>query len=184
MVKQVIGLVGLPGSGKNEVAKYLNEMGFEYFSLSDTLRNILSYLEMNHKRKPLEDIGDILRENLGGEVLARGTKLQIDKVVNQNCVVDGIRNPAEIKFLRDQLGAKIIGVTINSEKMFKNIKDRDRPGDPKSLEEFEKMVARELGVGESESGLQVEKCLEMADFVIENNGTVEDLRKDINKILT
>ena len=183
MKQQIIALVGLPGSGKAEVAKYLQKKGFFYTSLSDVLRNVILSLGKTTDRKSMEDIGDILRESLGTDVLARGAKLQIDKFREQNIIIDGIRNPGEIDFLRREVGIFVIGIEITQKRLFELIKKRGRPGDPEDFDAFQKMVKRELGEGEKESGLQLKLCLEMADIVVGNEGTLDELYRKIEEAL-
>ena len=59
---------------------------------------------------------------------------------------------------------------------------RGRDGDPETWEEFKALDDREIAI-QAESSQQVEKCLKMADRVIQNEGTLEDLRESIEGVL-
>jgi dephospho-CoA kinase len=52
------------------------------------------------------------------------------------------------------------------------------------LEEFKNMIDRELGKGEKTSGLQLEKCYKLSDVVIENDSSIQALRKKIDEVIS
>jgi len=63
----------------------------------------------------------------------------------------------------------------------KRIKERRRKGDPVTLEAFKEIDGKEnLGY---ESGQEIQKCLENADFLILNNSTTKELEEKIDNIL-
>lgn len=66
----IIGLTGKNASGKGEVAKFLQERGFHFLSLSDVLREELRRRRMGLTRDHLTRVGNELREKYGPSVLA------------------------------------------------------------------------------------------------------------------
>lgn len=183
MKRTVIGLVGEASSGKGELARVFQERGFVYYSLSDALREIATSLGLSHDREVLTNIGNTLREKFGGDILARGAKRWIENTGNNRVVIDSIRNPSEVTFLQLETDAFIVGITMPPEKRFQLIRERNRPGDPQTWEEFQRLLRHEQGIGERASGIQVKQCLDLADTIIHNEGTVTDLHMKANEIL-
>lgn len=187
----IIGVVGQIASGKGILVKYLTEkLGFTSFSLSSIVH---AELEKNGKvkftRQTLQDVGDDLRREYGDDVLAKRMLGQIQLncrgrfYVDPKIVIEGIRNPGEIEFLKKNSNFILIGVKATRELRFKRVLSRGKKWDPKNYEDFLKVDRRDLGVGQKKSGQQVGKCLAYCDYVLTNNKDVGDYEKKIKKII-
>lgn len=184
MEKIIIGLTGSLSSGKGTIASHLKDLGFSHQVLSDRIREEIRSRGLVISRTMLQDVGNELRQTYGGAILAERTaKLIAD--TEDNVTIDGVRNPDEIIFLRSILYAKIIGVDAPREMRLgwylKRAKDRGEDGITE--EGFERDDSRDFGIGEPGSGQQVGKCLQMADVVLENNGTITELFKECDLYL-
>jgi dephospho-CoA kinase len=185
MNKIVIGLVGPMVSGKGDVGKYLKrELGFIYESLSDRVREEADARGVERFRENLVDIGNDLRETNGNAVLAKRT---IELLYDQtgNVVLDGVRNPGEIDYLRREMGALIFGIDAPQEKRLEWYLDRaeERGEDSATEEDFYRADSRDYGVGEADSGQQVGRCLEMADCIIYNDGSKKQMYEGVEYFL-
>lgn len=176
MERLIIGLVGPIASGKGVVGKYLETLGFNYSSLSDRVREETTRRGLPLVRKNLQDIGDELRETYGGAVLMELTERKFSEVEN-NLVIDSIKNPYEARYLKEKLGGIIIAIDAPVELRMKWFLERSksRMEDGKSEEDFWKAENRDMGEGEGEMGLQIRECLKLADITIRNEGSVEGL---------
>ena len=181
----IIGVVGQIAAGKGILVNYLTEkLDFSSYSLSSIV-----HAELNKKgikkytRQMLQEVGNDLRREYGDEVLARRI-LEVIKgqKVDKKIVVEGIRNPAEIKFLKKNPNFILIGVKANRELRFKRLLLRGKEWDPKTYEDFLKIDRRDLGVGQNKSGQQVGKCLSYCDYVLTNNKDVKDFEKKLEKL--
>jgi len=180
----IIGLTGTICGGKGTLATHLIDLGFNHFVLSDRIRDEIRIRGQEITRALLQDVGNELRNKFGGAVLAQRTAdLMAD--AEGNVVIDGVRNPDEIKFLRNVLGASILGVDAPKETRCEWYLERakSRGEDGTSIADFERDNNRDLGIGEPGTGQQVSKCLELADVVIENNGSKQDLFNECNQFL-
>lgn len=177
-MKGVVGLVGTLSSGKGTAAKLLHDKGFSYVSLSDILRLVARPLGLTHEREPLILLGNTLRNHFGEDILARGAFKKIEGS-SSDVVIDSIRHPAEIKFLKDHTEAFIVGITTSPERAWKFLQGRKRPGDPETFEEFFVAYKKDFGIGQEKHGLQVGNSLKYADKVIHNEGTIEQLESTI-----
>lgn len=178
----IIGLTGSLGAGKSIVSDFLKEKGFVYLSLSDELREIAKERKIELIRKNLQDLGNWLRENFGVGILAEKV---LDKIQNQEykrAIVDGIRNPAEIKVLRQLKNFFLVSVDASQEIRFQRLISRNRESDPKTWEEFVEVDDRDKGIGELETGQAVEKCMKQADFVLINPGSLEEIKEKMSKL--
>ncbi|MBI4455656.1 MAG: AAA family ATPase [Acidobacteria bacterium] len=175
----IIGLTGRNASGKGEVADYLKSRGFQYFSLSDIIREVIQRRGQQVTRDALIKTGNELRQQYGRGYLAEeiARRLQEDR----NCVVDSIRNPNEVRVLRRNPRFILANVIADSAVRFRRMQQRQRESDPQTLEGFRAFEERELSIDEDAQQLQeVEK---VADITIENNGTLEDLHRRLHETL-
>jgi dCMP deaminase len=175
----IIGLTGSLAAGKGYVAKILQEMGYEYHSLSDIIRDECKSRGLQNEREIMIKIGNELRENEGSGVLAKRILKKISK--DKNTIVDSIRNPEEVNELRKDPNFILIAVDASKGVRFQRILARKREGDPKTLKEFEKIDKIDKGQGEKSSGQQVGKCLKMADAILVNEG--DDTKEKVKKII-
>ena len=186
----IIGVVGQIASGKGILVSYLTEkLGFTSFSLSSAVhREIEKKGIKKYTRQMLQDVGDEMRRREGGEVLARRVIEQLNQsesvksVIGNRFIIDGIRNPAEIEFLRNNSNFILIGVKANRELRFKRLLFRGKEWDPKTYNDFVKVDRRDLGVDQNKSGQQVGKCLAYCDYVLTNNKDLGDFEKKIKKL--
>ena len=180
----IIGLTGKNAAGKGEIAKHLQGNGFVYFSLSDALRDEATRQGLDHSRETLIKLGTEMREKFGNGILAKRINEKIGKLKNKdknNFAVDSIRNPGEIKELRKNKDFILVAVHTDAKIRFQRLLRRGRIGDAQTIEEFlehEKKENNDKGAGQ-----QLDKCIEMADKVINSNGTVEEANNDIDRYL-
>lgn len=170
LVIRVVGLTGPNAAGKGEVARYLQELGFAYFSLSDVVREEATQRGLDHSRENLIRTGNDLRALHGVGVLA-------DRVVARLAgrgIVDSIRSPGEVEVLRRVSGFVLLGVDAPIALRFERSSRRGRLGDGSTLEEFARKETLENTT--DPAAQQLRATFELADLVVENSGTLEELR--------
>ena len=159
---------------------------FKYISLSDIVREETKNKRLSPIRENFVKIGNNLRKKYGAGILGKRVRETIERnhppKKNSNCyVIDGIRNPGEIKELQRLNDFHLIGVFAPMETIINRILKRGRVGEKRaSKPEIEKNLSREMGKGEKSSGQQISKCLNMADFLINNKGTIRELEQKLN----
>lgn len=182
---KVIGLTGTMGSGKNTVKHILlRKFKCYHVTLSDVILGEIEKKRGTFNRTTLQDMGDEMRKKYGGHILALIAieYLPRDK---EMIVVDGIRNPGEVEYLRKKFGKDfaLMAVDAPTETRFQRIKGRNDPKDPKTLDEFSETDRRDRGEGQPPHGQHVAACVAMAEFKIENNGTSEQLEGKIDEVM-
>lgn len=175
----VLGITGRNAAGKGEVAAFLKGSGFEYFSLSDELRRGLSERGIAPSREALIDEGRRVREEQGRDALARRAMARFTQGLNQ--VVDSIRNPDEVRALRELPDFFLIAVDAPIELRFQRAQARARPGDPVDFEAFQAAEARELASG-NPAAQQLNATIALADFTIQNDRDLEHLHDQVREV--
>jgi len=165
----IIGLTGPNASGKGEAAKVLHEMGFGYLSLSDVVREEAGRQGEEPVRDVLIRLGRELRREGGPGVLAE----MVLGTIDPPCVVDSIRNPGEVAVLRRVAGFYLLGVTAPGEVRFRRLRERARPGDPETPEDFRDK--ERIEDSDDEEGQRLSATLALADRVVSNDATLEAL---------
>lgn len=178
-MKQVIGVVGPIASGKGVLIRLLQQKGYNVLSLSDVVRERTKEWGLPMTRESLQNVGDTLRQKFGSAFLAESAAPYIHKKPGEKFVIDGIRNPAEVEFLKKEFNAYIIGITASAKKRFELMQKRGKEYDPKTWEEFQRAEERDRGVGQALFGQQVEACLKLANVILDNNGTLEDFENNV-----
>ena len=175
MDRIVVGLTGLPGSGKTEVAKILEKEGFKIFSMGDVVRNEAKKRGLALKRENLEKIAIEIRKKEGKDVIARRIIEKIENTSYEKICIDGIRSVDEINaFKKAFRNFKLIAIICSYEKRMKRLRKRARCDD-----DLEKLRERE----EHERILGIDKAIEMADAKIINEGSIEELEEKVKVML-
>jgi dephospho-CoA kinase len=179
----IIGITGPMASGKGEAVKILEAEGFRHMTLSDGLRREATERGLSHTRENLQNLGNEMRKKFGAGALAKKVLEEIQKSGYKNWVIDGIRNPAEIAELKKIKDTTVVGIHADREVLIQRILSRKREGDSVARPEIEKLLDRELGVGEPEDGQQVGKCMRMVDHLIVNEGAMKEFEAKILAIV-
>ena len=177
MVKLIVCLTGMPGSGKSTIVSALKAKGIEVLNLGDGVR-------AEAKRRNLEPTGDNLgklmlelrKKNGAGaiaELLTESIKNSQSKVI----IVDGVRSTTEIEVLRNVGSVKLLSIEATADTRYQFLSSRGRSDDPITREKFEERDNRELGVGIGES-------IAIADETIVNSDiTLDELTERAYKVI-
>lgn len=178
---KVVGLVGSLASGKGTVAEFFASKGYLVFPVSGPIKQEVIRRDLEITRKNMQDVGNEMRQKYGLDYWARELVKEIETGKMDKIVIDGLRSPGEVEFFKDFYHAYILGIDAPTEKRLTLVLSRKKEGDPKTRDEFEKWEQRDRGIGEESFGQQVDKCLALADSVIENTGTLEELLQKTEK---
>ena len=172
----VVCITGLFGSGKDTVADYLVEKhGFHKIDMGEVLREMLKEKGIKPTRENLQEF----RKQHGNTFLAEEITKRIEKGGWKRVVINGVRRSEDYEIPKKKFGEKLKMILIKADKIkrFIRLKRRGSERDPKSIKEFEKQERREYKI------YDFNKTFSYADFVVENNSTIEDLKSKIDKIV-
>lgn len=175
--KIVVGIAGMPGSGKSIVTEVAQKMGCGLVVMGDEVRK-----EVKHRRLELapENLGKVmlmLRKEEGPAVIAKRCVPKIKSAKENVIVVDGIRSLHEInEFKKHFKHFTLIAVHASPETRFQRLYKRKRSDDPKIWETFMERDLRELNVG-------LGSAIATADYMVVNEGTKTELEKRAYQVL-
>lgn len=173
-----IGLTGPNAAGKGEVAQLLEAAGYRVYSLSDVVREAARAAGLDVSREALIATGQSLRAERGPGVLAA---LTLPKLAEARVVIDSIRHPAEVEILRTLPSFRLLGVDAAVELRWERAVRRGREGDVPDLDTFRSREARENQ--DRPDSQQLLRTLALADAVLRNDGSLDDLRRDARALL-
>lgn len=188
-MKISFALVGPIASGKGTISEYLIEKGFSHFQYGDEVRKEIRQrgLEIPNARESFQAMSDSLRLELGTTILAQrmaaGIQTLRDQGQAQNAIIDGLRHPDEVQWLKENFNTYVIGVIVPATTRFQRLVERGRPSDTLTLQGFEVAELRDRGINQPAHGNQGDACLALADTIIENIGTKNELEQKIQEIL-
>ncbi len=152
--------------------------------LSDVIRKELA--NPNPSGKELQDKGDELRSQKGESALVEMAIPELLKRQPERIVIDGIRNPGEVKYLRRFSNFFLIGMDGNRDERLKRYRVKMKAQDPAAPEisdqDFFKLDERDSGKGQPPHGQNVTRCLDLADFQIINNTPWDNDREIQDKL--
>ncbi len=185
-------LVGLPGSGKDVVAKIIERRyGFRIIVMSEMVRRRVIEKGLPETRENFRKVGLELREKLGPAAVAllciREAE-EIEKIQSPpGFVINGIRNIEEIDAFKDRFKDSVITLAVLASKKvrFDRIKRRGRKGfdlihkiKPMTYEDFLKQDREELKL------FDMGNAIAWADIFIVNDGSAEELEKKVISVLS
>lgn len=173
----MLGLTGSNAAGKGEVAERLRQRGFAVHSLSDIVREEAAARGLSPERENLIRTGNELRRQVGPGVLAE----RILPRLGRRDVVDSIRNPAEVEVLRGLDRFVLLGIVAPVELRFARAQARSRAGDPDTLARFREREDEENTADPNAQRLAA--TLALADHVISNRGSLEELEREVDRML-
>jgi dephospho-CoA kinase len=181
----VIGIVGLTGSGKTEVAKVASKLDIPCVRMGDVVWTEVKRRGLEVSEATVGFVANELRKHEGPEAIATlCTPLIKEQGKGKRAVVvDGIRSAAEVEEFRRAFGDRfyLIAVSASEQKRYSRIAARGRADDVESLKAFREKDLREFSWGS-------DKALKSADFNLINEGTLVDHRRKaaevIKKIIT
>lgn len=175
---QVIGVVGLPGSGKSEAAAVAEDLGVPVVTMGDVIRDACRSRGLDPATHHGE-VAQALREENGPGAIAEASLPHIEDALadSDTVVVDGIRSGAEVSCFEDAFGEAFTLVRIDAPFEVRAARLEARQRDNMAAESLQDRDERELGFGMGDA-------MEKADVVIENTDTLAAFHEEVRELLT
>ena len=175
----IIGLTGLLGAGKGTVTEYLStKYGASTKKFSDPIRDILKRLYQPVTREHMQQLAKFMRSEFGVNIFAETLLQDVSSGEQKLVVLDGFRYEDEYQLFRKKEDFIFVAVEASLEKRFERVKLRpENVGDQNlTLEHFKFQH-------EFETEQAIPSLIMRADFRLDNNGTKEELFKQIDEIM-
>ena len=145
---KVIGIVGMPASGKGEVSKIARDLGIPVVVMGDAIRKRVKEAGLMPTDANLGAMSGKLRAGLGMDAIARITIPAIEAESAPVVLVDGIRGDYEVAAFKEHFpDFTLIGIVSSFETRYRRLTNRGRSDDSLTAEEFRVRDERELGWG-------------------------------------
>ena len=173
---RIMGISGMPGSGKSLVSQSAIEKGAIIVSMGDIIRE-----EAKKRGESTGDTAKNLRKEFGEFIVAELTIEKIKKIIDEgnekSIVVEGIRSHHEVDIFKENFEDFIIlSIFANPQIRFERLKLRKREDDSQDYEGFRTRDLNELGFG-------IGTVISLSDKMIINESDLDSCYKKINEYL-
>ena len=178
----IVGITGTLGAGKGTIVEYLvNNKGFKHFSVRQFLIEEINKKGLPVNRDSMTEVANNLRasyspsyiiEELYKKALANG----------KNAIIESIRTPGEIEFLKKQGEFYLIAVDADPKARYNRISIRASETDNITFDTFLANEKREY-TAKDPNKQNLSKCIQLADIVLKNNGSLIELNTQLENKL-
>lgn len=165
-------ITGMPGAGKEEVIQAIIPIGYDVLRMGDVVREMAEERGIEPDR--IGEFATKQREKYGPYVWAERTAERIKDP--GKTVIDGVRSLEEVKIFGKKGRVTIIAVHASPGTRYERLKKRNRGDESDSIEKIKRREMRELSWG-------LGNVIAMADVMIVNEGSLEELRKKVKRAI-
>lgn len=177
----IIGLTGSFGAGKGAVVDYLiNEKGFTHFSASGFIGETVKERKLALNRDSLIQVANELRAEHGPSYIVE-TLYKQAQLAGGNVVIESLRAVAEVEKIKE-LGGVVIGIDADPEIRYSRARARGSAKDDVSYEKWLLQERQETNPDDP-TKQDLRGALNRADYIIMNNGALEELHNQVEEIL-
>jgi dephospho-CoA kinase len=178
----LLGITGTDGGGKGTVVDYLvQQKGFVHYSARDIWVEEITRQGLENNRANMRLMANKLRAMHGYDYLITYYLEKMKRENPEHVIIDSLRATAEADALKAN-GGTLLAVDADPKIRYERIQARQSSSDHITFEEFVAHEALEMDDPDP-AGMQKAKVIQMADYVITNNGTLAELHVQIEQIL-
>jgi dephospho-CoA kinase len=178
----IIGITGTIGAGKGTIVDYLiSEKGFAHYSVRGFLLERIRQLGMPENRDSMFNLANDLRAG-HGPAYVTDQLFEEARKSGQNGIIESIRTTGEIDSLRKKGDFYLFAVDADSKLRYDRIQLRQSVTDSVSYETFVENEQRE-SVSTNPGVQNLQACIREADFRFQNNGSMEELFRQVDSAL-
>ena len=171
---RIMGISGLPGSGKSLVSDIATKKGAIIVSMGDIIRQ-----EAKKRGESTKDTAKNLREEYGQYIVSELTIKKIKQLqgegIKNSIIVEGIRSHHEVEMFKENFdNFTIVSVFANRILRFERLKERKREDDCQDFDGFLIRDNRELGFG-------LGNVIALSDKILINESDIESFKEKISE---
>lgn len=179
MNSRILAIVGMPGSGKSTVCSYLGKLKIPFVHFGDITKAVLIQKGLSATPESERTVREQLRKDQGMEVYAIKSLRKIRLLLKKNKIIgiDGLYSWEEYIVLLKEFPEAIIIIHIFTDRNIRYQRLANRYIRPLSPEQA---FARDMSEIEK---LHKSGPIAMADYIVNNNGTKEQLYVQVEELL-
>lgn len=177
--KIILGFTGQLSSGKGTSAEYLvKKYQADTFKFSTILRDLVDRIHVPQTRDNLIKISEFVRGTFGEDTLSKTIAEDAKNATNSIIIIDGIRRMADIEHLFKLPNFILIEIFADPKIRFERLVKRGENEDDKT-----KTYEQFLADHERSTEISIKEVIAHATERIDNNGTLEDLYKQLDGLV-
>jgi len=176
---KILAFTGMPSSGKSVAVQLAKDYGIPVIRMGDMIWEETKNQGLKLNDKNVGMIANQMRKEHGMDIWAKRTLEKMKTIDKKEIVViDGVRNNEEIETFKQKLNGDfvVIAIKASTETRHQRATNRGRQGDSKDERRIKERDQREIRWG-------LDKVIDAANITIENEGSVDEFREEINKLL-
>ena len=175
---KVVAIVGMAGAGKSEVARLFEEHGFRKVRFGDITDEELEKRGLETSEENERHMRQQLRKEHGMAAYAKLNLSRIDSSLkSSNVVVDGLYSWEEYILLKEYYGKKFTTVAVCTSPATRHGRLAHRAERALTVEEADSRDKSEI------ENINKGGPIAIADFTIVNEGSLEELSKETERVL-
>ncbi|MBI4437972.1 AAA family ATPase [Candidatus Uhrbacteria bacterium] len=182
-MSRVLGFVGWPCAGKDKAAEYLQRAyDAKWYGHSSFIWALTRSSTHAVTTSDLSALFEARASHAGYGWIAQAVREQVRRLWESDphrpVIVTGVRNVEEVEVYRDLPGFQLVNLEADRDLRFRRLQARRRPGEADLT--WNQFVTIEALPGNR----NVPDVLALADRVVENNGTPEDLYRALDALMS
>lgn len=175
-----IGITGTMGAGKGAIVEYLKQKNFKHYSVRAFITEEIERRGLPVNRDTMTEVGNDLRHTHGPAYIVESLARLAEREGGDS-IIESIRTVGEVDALKKQ-GGLLIAIDANSRMRYERITARGSATDHVTFEKFIADEERE-SVSEDPAKQNLKKVAALADVRILNEGTLEELYRQVDGVL-
>ncbi|HIP17521.1 MAG TPA: flagellar hook-basal body complex protein FliE [Methanothermococcus okinawensis] len=175
---RLIGIVGMPGSGKSAIFKIAEKYNIPVISMGNIVRHETLKRGLELTPKNVGNTAIELRRKYGEEAIAVSCVEYIkENYENESIIIiEGIRSIYEVNYFKKYYPLKIIAIHASPKTRFHRLKHRGRGDDVSEWNDFIERDMRELK-------FTIGEVISLADYMVVNEGEYDIYLNDLERVL-
>ncbi len=175
--RSIVAIVGLPGAGKTEAAKFFAQKGLPVISFGKVITDYVDQQGLKHTEEVHKFARESFREKYGPGALAVLNEEKIKQALDRNMIIaiDGMRSWEEYLYLKEKfpnVRIYILALYADKDIRYKRIASRH---------ERSQLFGEERDLNELK-GTNMGPTIAFADFLVKNNFTKEELFEKLEQV--
>jgi dephospho-CoA kinase len=175
---KVVSIVGMTGAGKSEVSRVFEQNGFTRIRFGDLTDEEMKKRDLEPNEENERFVRELLRQENGPAAYARLNQPRIERALEtSDVVIDGLYSWQEYTYLKSCYGESLYLVAVWSSPRTRYARLSSRSSRRLTVEEA---ISRDRAEIEN---TQKGGPIAMADFTIVNESSLENLKKEAERII-